>query len=156
VLDIEPVTVLFTTPTVLARLAAAMNDRQRERILGVHYGGMRVEADLLRRAQTEWFPNAVHLAGYGNSLFGVCLEFGGSPRRPLRYHPFGPRHIVRVDAAGRVWMSRLDPTVLIANLPERDCGSATSPPAGGPSGFGPGVEDPGPIQCSNASAAGIY
>jgi thienamycin biosynthesis protein ThnN len=156
VLDAESVSVLFTTPTVLARLSERMTPAQRERIRGVHYGGMRVEPDLLRSAQTEWFPNAVHLAGYGNSLFGVCMEFGGPPDRTLKYYPYGPRHVVRVAEDGRVHMSRLDPTVLIANLPERDTAAAANPPAQGPSGFGPGVEDPKPIACPTADAAGIY
>ena len=156
VLHCEPVSVLFTTPVVLAHLAQRMTTAQREQIRGVHYGGMRVERELLHNAQTEWFPNAVQLAGYGNSLFGVCMEFGGPPRRPLRYYPYGPRHIVSVAADGRVSMSRLDPTVLIANLPERDVATAVAPPPSGPAGFGMGVEDPRPIERSAPGVAGIY
>lgn len=152
ILAAEPVEVLFTTPAVLGRLAEAMGDARRERIRGVHYGGMRVESSVLRAAQTSWFPRAVHLAGYGNSLFGLCMELGGPPERTLRYFPCGPRHRVRVAEDGRVWMSRLDRTVLIANLPERDAGRAIAPD--GPP-FGPGVEDPHPFQ-PVASAEGIY
>ena len=154
VIDAEPVSVLFTTPVILERLAQKMNAAQRERIRGVHYGGMRVEPDLLRNAQTEWFPRAVHLAGYGNSLFGVCMEFGGTADRPLRYYPFGPRHLIRVAADGRVHMSRLDPTVLIANLAERDAADPAPPPV--LIGFGPGVENPRPFERAESGAAGIY
>ena len=156
VLAVEPISVIFTTPIMLERLAARMTVEQRERIRGVHYGGMRVEPKLLRAAQTEWFPNAVHLAGYGNSLFGVCMEFGGSADRPLRYYPYGSRHLLRLDEAGRVVMSRLDPTVFIPNLPERDCGVLAPAPPDGPAGFGSGVQDPQPIISSGELTAGIY
>jgi thienamycin biosynthesis protein ThnN len=156
ILEREPVTVIFTTPAVLARLAEKTSGPQRECIRGVHYGGMRVEPDLFRAAQQEWFPNAVHLAGYGNSLFGVCMEFGGSVDRPLRYYPFGLRHAARVTAEGRICMSRLDPTVLIANLHERDAATPLAAPGHGPPGFGPGIEDPRPIAAVGSSDAGIY
>jgi thienamycin biosynthesis protein ThnN len=153
----EPIDVLFTTPTVLATLAERMTDSQRERIHGVHYGGMRVERQLLRDAQTQWFPNAVHLAGYGNSLFGVCMELGGPPDRSLRYYPAGHRHLVRVADDGRVWMSRLDPTMLIANLPERDAASPALPPPDASPNFGPGVEDPHPFTTNTIEpGTGIY
>jgi thienamycin biosynthesis protein ThnN len=156
VLDREPISVIFTTPVVLARLAEKMDAAQRERIRGVHYGGMRVEPELLRAAQTEWFPAAVHIAGYGNSLFGVCMEFGGPPDRTLRYYPYGPRHVVRVAGDGRVWMSRLDATVLIANLAERDTAAPLPAPRLGLPGFGPGIEDPKPHAATGNEAMGIY
>lgn len=152
----EPVSVIFTTPALLGRLAERMDASQRSRIRGVHYGGMRVEPSVLQAAQVEWFPEAVHLAGYGNSLFGVCMEFGGPAARKLTYFPFGPRHRVRVADDGRVWMSRLDPTMLIANLCERDvglpCGATESPLPG----FGPGVEDPRPEDRAEVPSGGIY
>ncbi len=158
ILHREPVGVLFTTPVLLEALAGTMTPAQRRRVRGVHYGGMRVPPGLLWSAQAEWFSNAAHLAGYGNSLFGVCMEFGGRPDRPLRYHPLGLRHQLRVDNDGRVWMTRLDPTVLIANLRERDVGGAAGAPGGSHSAFGPGVEDPRPADRPGAepSDAGIY
>lgn len=154
----EPIEVLFTTPVLLAELAQRMTTQQRKRIRGVHYGGMRVTPEVLLAAQTEWFADAVHLAGYGNSLFGVCMEFGGAPDRVLRYHPFGWRHQVRLDEEGRVWMSRLDETVLIPNLPERDCAAAAEPPpALAEAGFQAGVSDPHPRQVARtAHDCGIY
>ncbi len=158
ILSAEPIDVIFTTPVLLARLAEALSPAQRDRIRGVHYGGMRVEPELLAAAQTEWFPNAVHLAGYGNSLFGLCMEFGGSADRELQYHPLGLRHQVRVDADGRVWMWRLDETVLIANLPERDRAVAATPdPAIAALGFQAGVRAPGPLETPSARCdVGIY
>ena len=157
VLRCEPVEVLFTTPVMLERLAGAMTDRQRQRIRGVHYGGMRVAPELLRSAQVDWFPNAVHLAGYGNSLFGLCMEFGGPADRKLCYYPFGVRHITRVAADGRVWASRLDPTILIANLRERDVATSVPAPGAPWDSFGAGVEDPRPHESrSTPQDAGIY
>jgi len=153
----ETVDVLFTTPVMLQQLAEWMDDRQRKRIRGVHYGGMRVAPELLYAAQTEWFPNAVHLAGYGNSLFGVCMEFGGLSDRRLRYYPLGARHHVRVGDDGRVWMSRMDSTVLIANLRERDVGTEIAAPGEDWNGFGAGVEDPRPDEeCATPQHVGIY
>lgn len=154
VLRSEPVEVLFATPAVLAKLVERMSAGQREKIRGVHYGGMRVSPAALRTAQLEWFPNAVHLAGYGNSLFGVCMEFGGPADRRLCYHPHGPRHVVQVAADGRVWMSRLDETALIANLPERDVAEVGG--AAPVAGFGMGVVDPRPRAEEAAAADGIY
>lgn len=158
VLRCEPVEVLFTTPVMLQGLALLMTDPQRERIRGVHYGGMRVDPDVLQKAQSEWFPNAVHLAGYGNSLFGVCMESGGAASRSLRYFPHGLRHQVRIAEDGRVWMHRLDPTVLIVNLAERDTGRAAIPSLElARMEFGEGVEDPKPReQTSSAETTGIY
>jgi hypothetical protein len=158
ILAVEPVDVIFTTPVILERLARTMNVSQRSRIRGVHYGGMRVDAELLVAAQLDWFPNAVHLAGYGNSLFGVCMELGGAPDRALRYHPYGFRHQVRVDGDGRVWMSRLDETVLIANLAERDSATERAATAAAARlGFGPCIEDPRPRKSPAAdSDLGIY
>ncbi len=154
----EPIEVIFTTPVVLSRLADAMTPEQRHRVRGVHYGGMRVTPDLLEAAQQEWFPNAVHLSGYGNSLFGVCMEFGGSPDRRLRYHPHGPRLLANIGADGHVLMSRLDETVLIANLRERDVAAmAPAPPDSQWTGFGPGIEDPHPAEAhAKAPDIGIY
>ncbi len=157
VISCEPVSVLFTTPAILQRLAGRMTAEQRERVRGVHYGGMRVEPELLKSAQTVWFSKAVHLVGYGNSLFGVCMELGGAPERQLRYHPLGVRHQVCVGCDGRVWMSRLDSTVLIANLRERDIAGVVSAPGSPWDGFGPGVEDPRPdAQRVAPQSLGIY
>ena len=156
IINHEPIEVVFTTPPILAELAQRMAPAQRARVRGVHHGGMRITTEFLAAAQTEWFPHAVHLAGYGNSLFGVCMEFGGPPTRPLRYYPFGDRHQVRVADDGTVWMSRLDETILIANLRERDVARPIAAPHH-VAGFGPGVEDPRPpAGWASAQPQGIY
>jgi len=158
VLRSESIEVLFTTPAMLQGLVTIMTDLQRDRIRGVHYGGMRVAPDVLQEAQSEWFLNAVHLAGYGNSLFGVCMESGGAASRTLRYFPHGLRHQLWVATDGRVWMHRLDRTALIVNLAERDIGRPASPSLElTEMGFNQGVEDPCPPgELSRMVEAGIY
>ncbi|MCK6484938.1 MAG: hypothetical protein HUU22_11165 [Phycisphaerae bacterium] len=171
VLTREPVGVLFTTPPLLAALAARMNDAARGQIRGVHYGGMRVAPALLRQAQVEWFPGAVHLSGYGNTLFGCCLELITSPGRTPTYFPWGERLWFTVQPGsqdgeiapnmlpprGRVAFTRLDETMLIINMLERDEASLVNCPAEAPAGFGlPGLHDPGPLADAALVAAGLY
>ncbi len=47
------------------------------------------------------FPNAVHLAGYGNTLFGVVMEVADGPRQALDYFPLGDRVRFQVVHAER-------------------------------------------------------
>src|SRR5262249_38103663 len=70
VLRREDVGVLFITPPALTALQQKMSDEQREAIRGIHYGGMSMTAQTVNAFRSA-FPEAVHLAGYGNTLFGV-------------------------------------------------------------------------------------
>jgi hypothetical protein len=137
VLAREEVGVLFTTPPALQALLRQMSDRHREVVRGVHYGGLSISADTINRFR-EAFPNAVHLAGYGNTLFGVVMEVADTQRLALDYYPLGDRvrfHVV--DAAGlacgawppvpagqcrrgRVAFDRLDEGCLLVGVQERD------------------------------------
>lgn len=143
VLERESVTVLFSTPPTLGVLVERMTDRQRESIGGVHYGGICMAPDELNRFR-EAFPNAVHLAGYGNTLFGVLMEVSDERRQSLDYFvPPGGRLQFRVvetasarsepglgfDTAvpalglrqrGRVCFDRLDRSSLLVGVMERD------------------------------------
>jgi hypothetical protein len=145
----EPVGVLFSTPPALAALAQRMSDTQREAIRGVHYGGMSMTVQTLedfRRA----FPRAVHLAGYGNTLFGVVMEVEDGPREALDYFPLGERLHIEVisrpggdDPAGTPWPApacersrrgqvcfhRLDPGCLLVGVVERDEAERIAPSA---------------------------
>ena len=57
-----------------------MNVDQRKQIeRGIHYGGVAIGQEQLQRFKNELFPNAVHIAGYGNALFGLCMEVEASP-----------------------------------------------------------------------------
>jgi len=168
VIEEQSVTVLFATPAVLPRLGMVMTDEQRQAIRGVHYGGMALSSAELARFQTVTFHNAVHLSGYGNTLFGCCLELDVSPGRPLVYFPFGDRLIFEtLDAAGnpsaprqrgQVCFTRLDRTMLIVRMRERDEASLISPPADSPIGFhGVGVQEPNsPITLAPIQQPGLY
>ncbi len=165
----QNVGVLFTTPPVLAAMAAAMTPLQRQRIRGIHYGGLPVAPPQMLRFQTELFPNAVHLSGYGNTLLGCCLELNAAPGRQLDYFPMGNRLLFEViDNAGRslsaghvgqVRVTRLDESMLIARMRERDFGELVLPPAGSPAEFHlPGIRNPGPPPAAARTpvATGLY
>lgn len=175
----QSISVLFTTPVVLRSLALAMSESQREAILGVHYGGMALSKDDLADFQNQLFPNAVHLSGYGNTLFGCCLELDVAPGRTPTYFPYGERLLLNVvplpDAEptptsdvergagqrfGRIRFTRLDESMLIVNMLERDVAELAAPPADAPPGFDlglPGVRDPmSPRALAPEQRAGLY
>jgi hypothetical protein len=147
VLGRERVGVLFTTPPVLAALAERMTDRQREEIRGVHYGGMSMAAEDVNGFRGA-FPSAVHLSGYGNTLFGVLMEVADRPRQALDYFPLAGRvrfHVVRRPAEGgttawpppecepgrrgAVLFHRLDVSCLLVGVVERDEAERVPPTA---------------------------
>jgi hypothetical protein len=90
VLRREEVGVLFITPPLLAALTERLTDRQREAIHGIHYGGMSLTAEVVNGFR-DAYPRAVHLAGYGNTLFGVVMEVVDAPRRSIDYFPLSER-----------------------------------------------------------------
>jgi thienamycin biosynthesis protein ThnN len=96
VLQREEVAVLFTTPPALAALAARLSDGQREAIRGIHYGGMSLTPETVNDFRAA-FPRAIHLGGYGNTLFGVVMEMADAHRLAMDYYPLGDRvqfHVV--------------------------------------------------------------
>jgi len=132
--DREEIGVIFTTPPALTALAQRLSDRQRESIRGVHYGGVSLTAEAVNDFRVA-FPKAVHLAGYGNTLFGVVMEVSDGHRLAMDYFPLGDRvqfQVVQSDAdawppqscemgaAGRVLFHRLDESCLLVNVLERD------------------------------------
>ena len=133
VLAREEISVLFSTPPALAALVKRMGDRQREAIRGVHYGGLPMTAETVNEFRAA-FPNAVHLAGYGNTLFGVVMEVADGHRTALDYYPLGGRvrlHLVdkperwpprpvESGQRGRVVFHRLDESCLLVGVVERD------------------------------------
>jgi thienamycin biosynthesis protein ThnN len=163
VLEREEIGVLFTTPPALSALAEAMSDRQRESLRGVHYGGLPVSADDLNRFRKA-FPRAVHLSGYGNTLFGVIMEVEDLPRRAVDYHPLTDRlelHVVEAEATGepawpplpsergcrgRVVCHRLDESCLLVGVVERDRAERIAPSAAAVAlgCWQDGIRDPGP------------
>jgi hypothetical protein len=134
VLEREEVGVLFTTPPALAALLPRLSDRQREAIGGIHYGGLSLTAAALNEFRAA-FPRAVHLAGYGNTLFGVVMEVADGPRQALDYFPLADRVRFQVvgpaeegewpaererGETGRVLFHRLDESCLLVGVLERD------------------------------------
>jgi hypothetical protein len=129
----QKVEVIFSTPPVIAKLAESLPEPVRLAVEGVHYGGLSIAA-----AEYAWFrerfPRAVHLSGYGNSLFGMFPETGCGPEG-IEYGTASERVDVQVVVAaagaegwracgagetGRVLMSRYDESVLLLNMLERD------------------------------------
>jgi hypothetical protein len=72
ILSHQEIDTLFTTPPLLVALARIMTTGQKERIRGIHTGGMNLEPQTASDLQHH-FPKAVILPGYGNSLFGVTF-----------------------------------------------------------------------------------
>jgi hypothetical protein len=166
VLRREEVGVLFITPPALAALAERMTDGEREAIHGVHYGGMSLTSETVNHFRTL-FPRAVHLAGYGNTLFGVVMETADAPRRAIDYFPLDDRvqfHLVERAAddrsepapwpprlvgcgeTGRVMFHRLDESCLLTGVLERDEAEriAPSPEAVALGGAWDGLRNPRP------------
>ena len=163
VLAAQEIGVLFATPPVLASLGAKVEPPCRQRIRGIHFGGMCVSSQL-RAELAELFPNAVLLSGYGNTLFGMMPELAYDPRRGIDYFPHGARLLVRLvetgeggeaDRLGRpvatgqrgqVVVTRLDEAQLIVNMFERDSAVRLPPPAdAGPDFVRDGLRDVQPI-----------
>ena len=175
----EEIGVLFITPPALSALTLQLNDRQREAIHGVHYGGMCLDPEAVNHFR-EVFPNAVHLAGYGNTLFGVVMEIEDRHRVAMDYYPLGDRvqfHIVEELGAdkesaatwpprvcpqgetGRVLFHRLDESCLLVNVLERDQAEriALSPSARALGGHADGLRNPRPLPAlQDQLQQGIY
>ena len=166
VLRREEVGVLFITPPALAALAPRLSDRQREAIHGIHYGGMSLTPDTINQFRAA-FPRAVHLAGYGNTLFGAVMEVEDRVRQAVDYFPLDDRvqfHVVHwpQDAGassqdwpprvlgrnepGRVLFHRLDESCLLVGVVERDQAERIAPsPAASALGTGAdGLRNPQP------------
>jgi hypothetical protein len=174
VLQREDIGVLFTTPPTLAALAARMTGGQREAIRGIHYGGVSMTPATLNEFRAA-FPKAVHLAGYGNTLFGVLMEAQDGQRESLDYFSLGDRvqvHVVNeADAAdwpprecergetGRVLFHRFDESFLLLGMIERDVAERIEPSQEALAwGCGSdGLRNPGPpTRLSTTLQVGLY
>lgn len=176
VLNTQRIGILFATPPVLASIAEKITNAQRERILGIHFGGMAVSHELRVKLSTL-FPIAVQLSGYGNTLFGVSPELAYHSQTGIDYFPHGLRlvySIVSVDirdeyarirqcvpynTRGQVLAHRLDETQFIANMLERDTAIRVAPrdDATGAGFVLDGLRDPQPVVDANFKPAqGLY
>lgn len=162
ILATQRITVLFATPPVLSALGAALPERIRAAIRGVHLGGMAGDAEFWRLLTSEWFPNAVALSGYGNSLAGMCPQVRLDPARPAEYFPHGARLHLGVrgpaGARGPVFFHRLDESCFLPNMIERDEAEALAAPDGlAAQGFvSSGLRDPRPPASAGHLSEGLY
>jgi hypothetical protein len=163
VLAREEIGVICSTPPALDALAKRMTDRQRDGIRGIHYGGLSMTAETLNHFR-EVFPQAIHLSGYGNTLFGVVMEVADTQRLALDYFPLSERVRFSVvpwtDGApgawppaavgrgcrGQVVFDRLDESCLLVGVQERDEAELVAPSeeAVALGGSADGLRDPGP------------
>lgn len=176
ILAAQRIGVLFATPPVLQSLAERITPSARATIRGIHFGGMVVESELCARV-SELFPNAILLAGYGNTLFGVAPELAVSDDTGIDYFAQGTRLVYRVidsrvrnererlnavvgyGERGQVVAHRLDELQFIPNMIERDSAVRISPSArGAEAGFVlDGLRDPRPIVSENVKPSqGLY
>lgn len=147
VLKHQHIEVIFSTPPLLMKLAEEMGVEQRMQILGIHYGGVAIGKEQLKRFKCDLFPNAIHIAGYGNTLFGLCMEIDESKDFDLDYYPPGPRIVLQVVSTkdgiqpvkhrlsqvveygeeGQVVCHRIDESFFIPNMFERDEATRIAP-----------------------------
>jgi len=172
ILNTQEVGVLFATPPVLESLGGKIHQARRLSIRGIHFGGMPV-SDALRARLAEIFPNAILLAGYGNTLFGVTPELEYQAGRGIDYFPHGQRllywviqpeqqrapqdfaTLVPYGERGQVLAHRLDEFQFIPNMLERDSAIRVAPPTtSAADGFVlDGLRDPQPIIAATTPSA---
>jgi hypothetical protein len=123
---------------------------------------MAAEPELFDRLG-KWFPGAVVMAGYGNSLAGMCPQLAPAPDGRPAYFPHGTRLVLEVaaeaGARGRVRFHRLDESALLPGVLERDLAEAVACPVSArAAGFGlAGLHDPRPpAEAAATLAAGLY
>jgi thienamycin biosynthesis protein ThnN len=137
VLDTQRIDVLFSTPPVIRLLAARLSPARRDAIRGVHYGGMSIGPDEYASLKMA-FPKAVHLHGYGNSMFGMFTETACGPagidyatstservQLDLLAGEEGALRPCAIGETGRVMLSRYDESMMILNHLERDLATRT-------------------------------
>ena len=164
VLAVQEIGVLFSTPAVLNSLAEKLDRTKRSAVGGIHLGGMSAGAEFMDKL-SEYFPNAVVLSGYGNTLFGMMPQWSHNRQTGFDYFPYGHRLVVKVAPSapvnedvdisssveygerGRLVVHRLDEMQFIANLIERDTAiRLESDSDGAADGFVlDGIRDPQPI-----------
>jgi thienamycin biosynthesis protein ThnN len=179
VLKREEIGVLFITPPALEALTPCLTDQQREAIHGIHYGGMSLTEEAVNRFR-DAYPNAVHLAGYGNTLFGVVMEVADTPRQSIDYFPLSERVLFEVvdwpddeagetgnwpprrverGQSGRVLFHRLDESCLLVGVVERDEAERIAPSEAALvlGGGADGLRNPRPpVPLANRLQLGLY
>ena len=95
ILDTQEIDVLASTPVLMQALAPELKERGY-RFSGLMYGGTQLSPDLYHLLRTEFFPNAVHTAVYGNTLMGGAVLGPPQPdQTAIVYYPIEP--LVKID-----------------------------------------------------------
>jgi len=146
VLGVQDITVIFATPAVLTGLAQQLDRAHRDKIRGIHLGGMSASAEFMDEMDAQ-FPHAVILSGYGNTLLGMMPQLRYAPETGFDYFAHGSRLVVQLIACpdagespditarldygqrGQVMVHRLDEMQFLANLIERDSAIRIAPDA---------------------------
>lgn len=132
ILDTQEIEVLGTTPALLQILAPELNERGYQ-FAGLFYGGTHLSQDLYQLLCTEFFPNAVNTAVYGNTLMGVAPLRPAQPDDPnIVYYPLEPffkieivdfdepNKVLGYHQTGRVCISLLAEELFLPRVLERD------------------------------------
>ena len=95
ILDTQEIDVLGSTPILMQALAPELKERGY-RFSGMMYGGTQLSRDLYHLLRTEFFPDAVHTAVYGNTLMGGAVLGPPQPdETDIVYYPIEP--LVKLD-----------------------------------------------------------
>ncbi|NNL67030.1 MAG: hypothetical protein HKP30_12355 [Myxococcales bacterium] len=162
ILESQEIGVLFATPPLVAALGERLEGGLRERIVGLHLGGMAAGPTFWQQVGEQWFPKAVALSGYGNSLAGVCPQLAPAGPEGPAYFAHGRRLVLDVvetdeNGRGRVRFHRFDRSALLPNVLERDEAAVAHNPLDARDGFhATGLGDPRPPRAATALAGGLY
>lgn len=132
ILDTQQIDVLGTTPILIQALAPILKARGHT-FSGMMYGGTQLTKDLYHLLRTEFFPDAVHTAIYGNTLMGGALlappqftdgEVVYYPMEPLvTFDVVDPKQTSRrvaVGETGQIMVTVLSEERFLPNVLERD------------------------------------
>ncbi len=132
ILETQQIDVLGTTPILIQAMAPELKERGYK-FSGMMYGGTQLSKDLLHLLRTEFFPDAVHTAIYGNTLMGGAVlappqagdkEIVYYPIEPLVkldvVDPADPKTIVAMRETGQVRVTVLSEERLLPWVLERD------------------------------------
>ncbi len=132
ILETQQIDVLGTTPILIQALAPELKERGYK-FSGMMYGGTQLTKDLYHLLRTEYFPDAVHTAVYGNTLMGGALlapaqaedsEVVYYPMEPLvkfdLLDPDHPETRVAMGQTGQVCITVLSEERFLPRVLERD------------------------------------
>lgn len=164
ILETQQIDILGTTPVLIQALAAELSEAGRN-FSGMMYGGTQLTSDLFRLLSTDFFPDAVHTAVYGNTLMGGAFLAPVASDGAIVYYPIEPlvkldlvdpehpERLVDMGETGQVCITVLSEERLLPRVLERDL--AERWPALPTLGW-EGVANVRPLPMMHAAAGGVY